>query len=69
MFGINPRLETLERLLKHQICDKDRRIEELERQLENALTWGRKARQKAKHLRKANRELRGEPNFSRKPVA
>jgi hypothetical protein len=57
MFGQGHRFDEIERLLKNEICKKDRRIEQLERALADAQTWTKKWREKARFLRRARRRL------------
>ncbi len=58
MFGQKHRFDEIERLLKDEIYLKDRRIEQLERALNDAQTWTKKWREKAKFLRRDRRTLR-----------
>ena len=59
MFGnkTGARLDNIERLLRWELEEKDRRIQSLRRELESARTWARRWRKKAKHLRAVRREL------------
>ena len=69
MFGTNHRLDAIEMTLRIELRKKDREIESLQHQLDDALTWARKWRQKAKHLRTVRRDLTEKLTFHEKPVA
>ena len=69
MFGTNHRLDAIETTLRIELRNRDREIESLRRELEDARTWARKWRQKAKHLRTVRRDLTEKLTFHEKPVA
>jgi len=69
MFGTNHRLDAIESTLRIELRSKDREIESLRRQLEDARIWARKWRQKAKHLRTVRRDLTKKLTFHEKPGA
>lgn len=58
MFGAGKKLEYLEQEIRITLRQKDRRIEQLEREVEGLRSWGTKWREKAKVFRRANREIR-----------
>lgn len=57
MFGTRHRLNVLEETLRIELRGKDRQIEQLQQELKETRSWGRKWRDKAKFLRKARKEL------------
>jgi uncharacterized membrane protein len=69
MFCAKDRLDAIETTLRIELRKKDREIESLRNQLEEARIWARKWRQKAKHLRTVRRDLTEKLTFHEKPVA
>ena len=58
MFGRQKLLDVIERVLKNYTWQQIQRIEQLERELENARTWAEKVRAKNSALRRDRRHLR-----------
>ena len=69
MFCAKKRLDAIEKTLRIELREKDREIESLRHQLEDARIWARKWRQKAKHLRTVRRDLTEKLTFHEKSVA
>jgi len=69
MFCAKDRLDAIDTTLRIELRKKDREIESLRRQLEDALIWARKWRKKAKYLRTVRRDLTEKLTFHEKPVA
>lgn len=58
MFGTAKRLDSIEQSIRNELHDKDWRIQQLQREVEDLKSWGKKWREKAKYLRRKNRQLR-----------